>query len=196
MEQQTTGARRKDWIVLGVVAIAGFAADLLTKLWAIGALTGGRHIEVIGDMLSFVLVYNRGGLFGTDPRALIPWLPVNAFFITFNFIAMVFIVAYYARVAGRDTFLRWGLALVLPGALGNVFDRIVRPGKGVVDFIMMDFNVWPANPWPIYNVADIFVTCGVALILASLVRDELRRAGASRAQKTAPDAATEQTPPA
>ena len=65
-----------------------------------------------------------------------------------------------------------GLALILGGAIGNVIDRLVRAPHGfmsghVVDFIDFQF-------WPVFNVADIGVTCGIILVIIDL-QDQSRR---------------------
>jgi signal peptidase II len=185
----------RHWLLLAAVAVGGLGLDVATKYWAEATLTAGRHVRVLGELLGMVLVHNRGMLFSIDPRAFLPFLPVNLFFQVFTAIAVVVIVLYYRAMAPRDAWLRWGLALVTPGALGNLYDRFVRPAKGVVDFIMIDLNIWPADPWPIFNVADIFLTCGVLLILASLVRDEVRRARARTTPPPAPQTEQPQTPP-
>jgi lipoprotein signal peptidase len=69
--------------------------------------------------------------------------------------------------------MHWGLALVLPGAFGNLFDRIVRPGGGVVDFIRM--GIPPDTYWFIYNVADVYITVGVGIMLFSFWREGRQR---------------------
>jgi signal peptidase II len=163
------------WVLLAVVTVACLALDLLTKHWADISIARGHQVRLLGNVLSLVLVHNKGALFGMNPRRFLPGFPVNVFFAVFTVIAVGVILGYYHRVALRDRLVRWGLILVLPGALGNLFDRMVRPTQGVVDFIMIDLNVWPADPWPVFNFADMYVTFGVALMLASLVRDEWRR---------------------
>ncbi len=161
--------------MLAVVSILGFALDIGTKLWAEAALERGVHVPVLGNLLSFVLVYNKGAVFGLNPGVWMPWMPVNAVFSVFMIAAMVVVLLYYRSSASDDRLVRWGLALVMPGALGNLYDRIVRPGTGVVDFIMVDLGVWPADPWPVFNFADMYVTVGVGFILLSLALEEWRR---------------------
>jgi signal peptidase II len=78
-------------------------------------------------------------------------------------------VAYYKFLKTSDRLLHWALAFILPGALGNLFDRLIHPGMGVVDFIKVDLGFRPFNPWPIFNVADAWVTIGVVLMIASFL---------------------------
>ena len=99
------------------------------------------------------------------------------FFLLVSAAAIAFIVTLYRRLQPRQRALKWGLPLVLGGALGNVFDRI-RYGH-VIDFI--DFRAdWlkkgnelvaryvkdhvVTDHWPTFNVADIAICVGVALM--------------------------------
>jgi len=188
------------WVLLAALTVTGLALDLATKHWADASIACGEQIRLVGSMLSLVLVHNRGAVFGMNPQKWFPGFPVNVFFAVFTVIAVGVILVYYHRVALRDRLVQWGLILVLPGALGNLFDRVVRPAKGVVDFIMIDLNVWPADPWPVFNFADMYVTFGVACMLASLVRDEWRRhqaaATATAAPSPGPQAGASQDPSA
>lgn len=180
-----TFLRKHPWVFLALVAVVGTAIDVLTKSWAVHAIQPREQIHIIGNLLSFVLVHNRGAIFGIDPRALIPGFPVNVFFTVFNLIAVSLIVFYYNAVKGRDQIAQWGLAIVVPGAFGNLSDRLLRPAQGVVDFIMVDLGFPPADPWPVFNFADIYVSVGVGLILLSMLRDEMRRRGqASQPEQT------------
>jgi signal peptidase II len=180
---------KSKWALLGAVVLVGFALDAWTKHLAMNALAVGRQTRVIGDLLSFTLVYNKKGVFGIDPGRLLPSIPLNPVFVVFSVLAMVVIVLYYRRIPASDWLTRWGLALVVPGAIGNAFDRIVHADLGVVDFIMVNLHVWPANPWPVFNLADAYVTVGVGLILAGVLRDELAARRAKR-EKSAGEAAT------
>ncbi len=178
--------RRHPWVFLIVVTVVGFVLDIATKRWAVAGLEPREQVRLIGNVLSLVLVYNTGGVFGLDPRELMPWLPLNPFFYVFNVIAIGIVLFYYRMVRGKDMLAQWGLALILPGALGNAADRVLHPARGVVDFIMVDLGVWPADPWPIFNFADIYVTVGVGIIIASIIRDEIRARKGDAAENEAP----------
>jgi signal peptidase II len=69
--------------------------------------------------------------------------------------------------------MKWGLTLILPGALGNLLDRILHPGLGVVDFIRI--GVSDTLYWPIFNMADVYVTVGVGLIFINFLQEEFSR---------------------
>jgi signal peptidase II len=85
------------------------------------------------------------------------------FFLLVSVAAIAFIMTLYRRLLPRQRALKWGLPLVLGGALGNVLDRI-RYGQ-VIDFI--DVHVvyrGVERHWPTFNVADVAICVGVGLM--------------------------------
>lgn len=168
--------------MLVAVAAAGFFIDWWTKYLAVQHLNMFEPRQVVGSWLELVLVYNKGAVFGLDPTRLIPGFPVNIFFTVFHVIALVVLALYYRYLRNSDRLMLWALAIIFPGALGNLFDRLVHPASGVVDFIKMDLRIWPFNPWPVYNMADAFVTIGVVMMIICFLLENRR--------KTAPVALT------
>ncbi|MBD3345384.1 MAG: signal peptidase II [Chitinivibrionales bacterium] len=160
------------WVLLIVITIVGFLADWYTKYLAETMLRMGKPVEVIGDYLQFILVYNKGMLFGFDPRSIFPGFPLHLFFFIFSTIAVIVLLIYYHHIRVNDLPMRFGLALILPGAIGNLWDRIIHPQKGVVDFIKMGIS--EDVYWPIYNFADIYVSVGVGILLFCFIRDEVQ----------------------
>lgn len=163
------------WWIIIIISLAGFWFDWWTKMRAVKHLALGHPFPVIGSYLQFVLLYNKAALFGLDPRHLVPGFPVNAVFTVFTSIAIIALVVYYKFLKKTEILTHLGLAIVMPGALGNLFDRIVYPGRGVVDFVMVDVRVWPLNPWPVFNMADAYVTIGVGILVVSIFMEERRR---------------------
>jgi len=166
---------------LAVVSIVSLASDIVTKLWAEKRLEGyPGYINVLDNHLMFVLAKNKGGAWG-----LLQGQSENVrrpFFLLVSVAAIAFIVTLYRRLQPRQHALKWGLPLVLGGALGNVFDRI-RYGF-VIDFI--DYRAdwikklneliqkkYPAHivtdHWPTFNVADIAICVGVALMAIDML---------------------------
>jgi signal peptidase II len=133
--------------VAGVVVVI----DQLTKWWAVSTLDD-RNIDLVWT-LRFNLSYNTGMAFGRG-RGMGPIIGV---------LAMVIIVVLLLSLRrGSSRFVAATMGLVLGGAAGNLIDRLVRdPGwlrGAVIDFI--DFQ-W----FPIFNVADMGITVGGALLL-------------------------------
>jgi signal peptidase II len=145
-----------------VVSLATLAADLATKTWAERHLEGyPGTVEVWPNHLTLILAKNRGGAWGllqTTSESI-----RRPFFLLVSVAAIAFIMTLYRRLQPRQRTLKWGLPLVLGGALGNVFDRI-RYGH-VIDFIdahMLYDKV--ERHWPTFNVADIAICVGVGLM--------------------------------
>jgi signal peptidase II len=163
-------ARALTALVIALALVVGL--DVLTKYLAVAHLTGRAPIRVLGGVLYLDLARNGGAAwsFGTG----FTWL--------FPLIALV-VVGFIASMARRLRSLPWALAfgLVLGGALGNVGDRLFRaPGflvGHVVDFASL-FGP-DAKYWPIFNVADASLCCGV--ILAVLLELTGRRRDGTRA---------------
>ena len=162
-------AIKNKWVLLISVAGTGTFLDLYTKHLASTHLIEGMQVPIAGRFFSFLLCFNKAALFGLDPRHLIPWFPLNGFFYVFSSIAVVVLIAYYASIKKTDWPLYWGLALILPGAFGNLFDRALNVHRGVVDFLRL--GVSDTLYWPIFNFADMYVTFGVAIILIGVLRE-------------------------
>jgi signal peptidase II len=95
------------------------------------------------------------GLFGTMPPAL-----RFAFFTMITVAAVAFIIGAYRRLRENQRVRQIALVLVLAGAVGNFTDRLAR--RYVIDFI--DWGVRDLR-WPTFNLADVFIVVGVALLL-------------------------------
>lgn len=149
--------------IIGAVAIvvAAFAADQLTKAWALSYLGSTREIE-LGLGASLRLVFNPGVAFGIGADA---GAPLVIGIIALTTALLVWILMRAAQ--GRSMIATAFLAIAAGGAVGNVWDRITRaegaPLTGhVVDFIAVDW-------FAIFNVADIFTTLGLAAWAAVFV---------------------------
>jgi signal peptidase II len=150
------------YVFLAAISILSLAADIGTKGWAEKKLEGFPGVvSVWKNHVEFILARNRGGawglLQGTSENVRRP------FFLLVSVAAIAFIVTLYRRLQPRQRALKWGLPLVLGGALGNVFDRI-RYGH-VIDFIDVHL-VYKGHEhhWPTFNVADIAICVGVGLM--------------------------------
>ncbi len=167
------------YLFLGGISIFVLIADLWSKAWALKNLEKvGQYIppkEVIKNHLSFVLARNPGGAFGMFHDW--PEGRRKAFFVMVSLLAVGVIISMFRKLDPKQHALKWGLPLVLGGALGNLADRI-RSGK-VIDFI--DYRAdWilglnklfvklkiasnASDHWPTFNVADIAICIGVGLM--------------------------------
>lgn len=170
---------RPTFLFLGVVAAISLVADVTSKAWAEIVLSKRTLVDpaivLIPDHLSFTLARNRGGAWGLLENA--SELVRRPFFLFVSGLAIAFIVSLYGRLGTGQRALKWGLPLVLGGALGNLSDRIIR--SSVIDFI--DFRAnwiesmnrgifkvvhgWGiTDHWPTFNVADVSICIGVGLM--------------------------------
>ena len=140
---------------LGVLVLA---ADRVSKLLVERVLgTPPRSVEVIGDALRFSYVRNYGVVFGIGSASRSSYR--EHILVAMSVLAIVLLGAYFARVSASRRSLLFGLALVLGGAAGNLFDRH-RLGY-VIDFI--DVSLYFMRWWT-FNIADAAICVGVGLM--------------------------------
>jgi len=153
------------WIVAGVVVVA----DFVTKVIAVATLTR-LPIRVMGDFVTFQLVYNPGAAFGIHVGDYSRWV-----FMALALLALVVLGSMVRQTHASQWVRLTALGAVCGGAVGNLIDRF-RSARGVVDFI--DVGVGNFR-WPTFNVADMAVSCGavvLAVVLWSDGRDSDERA--------------------
>lgn len=154
-EDPKSKARSRDAIAFACVSICWLALDLLAKRIVDVADPDTILWEGIPGFLDFTLVHNTGGAWGLFSG--IPWaLGVFSLIVCALCALYVFVIAPGQSMVGVI-----GLALVFAGGIGNAIDRF-QMGY-VVDFIQALFI-----DFPVFNIADIGVTCGFALFLVSL----------------------------
>ena len=141
-------------------AVGVAVVDQIAKEWALAIL---KEPVAILPSLNLVLVHNPGAAFGFLSQAG-GWQ--RWFFIAAGLAIGVFVAVWLGRAAraGRG-WLPAGLSLVLGGALGNLWDRIVR--GAVVDFVDLYYGRYH---WPAFNVADAAITVGAALVILASLR--------------------------
>ncbi|WP_136651115.1 signal peptidase II [Paracoccus aeridis] len=144
-------------------AVAAFAFDQGTKALALRSATLAESVEVL-PILNLVLVRNRGISFGML-GGVMPWWA-----LTVVSLAIVAVLAAWLWRA-QSRVLSVALGLVIGGALSNVLDR-VRHGA-VTDFL--DFH-FATHHWPAFNLADMAIVAGAALLLLDGLRGQKREA--------------------
>ena len=158
------------WFHIGIIVFS-IVADQLTKLWALARFTNEtgapnhEYINVVGEFIRFGLVFNKGAAFSSRPQDLLPFLPPVVFFILISVVAAVVLFFFYRSIDKRDYLSRIGVVMILGGAVGNFIDRMRL--QMVVDFIDCDLPDFIMTRFPTFNVADSFVTVGVAFVILS-----------------------------
>ncbi len=165
--------------VTGVIIIADQISKLLVKGFSIpffnfhhAGIPVGASYPILGNFLRLTFIENPGMAFGIDVG--------GKFFLTiFSIAASVGILVYLFKIRQEAFIIRFALAMILGGAIGNLIDRIfygVIFGEGslfygkVVDFVDVDFfNIdflgVHITRWPVFNIADASVSVGVLMLL-------------------------------
>jgi len=139
--------------LLYAVGLSVLAADQLTKFAVATLLPAGESRPLLGAYLSLTAQRNTGAAFGMFPAATTALIALAA-------IIIIFIAVWGSQMAQSNRLLAAGLGMALGGAAGNLIDRL-RLGY-VLDFLDLHF-------WPVFNVADIGITCGAILVVIALL---------------------------
>jgi signal peptidase II len=91
------------------------------------------------------------------------------------------LILYYRNIPETEVSLHWGIMLIFPGAFGNLLDRIIHPELGVIDFIRI--GIPERYYWPIFNLADVYVTAGIVLLIITFIAEERRKKGHQELKK-------------
>ena len=144
-------------LILPVVAVVVLVVDQVSKAWVIANIPLNSTFAIFPPLEQiFVLTHitNSGAAFGLFPQLS----------LVFTFVALavsVAIVFYYRSIPAGQWLVRLSLGLQLGGAIGNLIDRL-RFGS-VIDMFYVRF-------WPVFNVADSAIVCGVVLLMWHLMR--------------------------
>ena len=137
-------------VTVGIIAVLCVVADRLTKNFAL-ILKDGSSRTFIKNVIDFVYLENRGAAFGIMQNA-------RAVFIVITVAVLAGVASYIFVKKPKNKLLLSSLGLIAGGAVGNLIDRIMQ--GYVVDFIETTFM-----DFPVFNVADICVCIGVALLI-------------------------------
>ncbi|MEU8999195.1 signal peptidase II [Streptomyces caniferus] len=151
-EKDTVRGKRRITALL-LVALLVYLLDLGSKLLVVAKLEHHEPIQVIGTLLQFTVIRNRGAAFSMGEALTI--------FLTLIAVAVIVVIA---RIARKLYSLPWAIALglLLGGAFGNLTDRLFR-SPGVFEGAVVDF-IAPAH-FAVFNLADSGIVCGGILIV-------------------------------
>lgn len=138
-------------VTLGVLLL-----DLLTKYIVQSRMELFQSIPVIDNIFHITYIMNPGAAFGIMANK-------TGLFITVTLVLLIGVAIFYKQLRQQGALAVSALGLVVGGALGNLIDRL-RYGQ-VVDFL--DFRIWP-----IFNVADVAIVVGMALLVIVIFRME------------------------
>lgn len=135
------------WLLLSLLIII---IDQLTKSFVLQSMEIGEMMPVIDKFFYLTLHMNPGAAFSMLKNG-------RPFFLAITPIVAIFVI--YLLLKNKSKFFRFALALILGGTVGNYIDRVVE-GE-VTDFLLFYIGTYP---FPVFNVADIALTCGTILM--------------------------------
>lgn len=127
--------------------------DQISKVIAVKYLASGRRVPLIKGVLEFTFVQNRGAAFGILQNAL-------PFFVVITLAALAVIIYILIRLPADRRYMpmRITLCMIGAGAVGNFIDRLVLSYvRDFIYFCLIDF--------PVFNVADIYITCATMVLM-------------------------------
>lgn len=148
-----TGPAARAWCLAGSLAGLVLIADQASKALAEDRIATGEQIDVFGP-LGLTLTHNEGVAFGIAGGAGVP-------LVLFTLAALGVVAYVFSRAPTRRGM--WiAVGLLVGGALGNLTDRV--RADSVTDFVDLP-------PWPPFNLADVAITFGVALLVLLYLLD-------------------------
>jgi signal peptidase II len=166
-EKEMSAIRRLVIILATLIACVG--CDQSTKHVARQLLQGRETISVMGDVLRLGYAENVGGFLGIG--AALPEPLRTGVFLLLAALSLTALLAYAVMRRNIDLTHRLAVTLVVGGGFGNVVDRIANNG-GVVDFLNVGIGSLRTG---IFNVADIAIMLGAAVLLLSVATAHRRK---------------------
>ena len=142
-------AQRSGLFMVGATIVL----DQLTKYLALEGISAAEPISIF-PFLDLKLTWNQGVSFGIFGGGSVP--P----FVLILIAILISMFLIWQLWNSKKLILGMGFGLIIGGALGNVIDRAIY--GAVIDFILLSWKSWS---WPVFNVADMAISCGVGLII-------------------------------
>lgn len=144
------------------LAVAVFVLDIATKQLAEMLLVYAQPVEIL-PVLNFTLLYNPGAAFSflADQSGWQRW-----FFTAIKLGVSIMLIVWITRLPRTLLWLPAALALILGGALGNLFDRVLF--GHVIDFISVH---WQNAYFPAFNIADSAISIGAMMMVVDVIRE-------------------------
>jgi len=148
---------KKKYIFFSVSALIVIADQISKNFFEKFLLSfNSNSVNVIGkELVRFTLAYNTGIAFSIK-------LGSRYFLASISLLASIFIIYLIFKIDLKKKLELWAFSFILGGAIGNLIDRALY-GK-VIDFIDCDFPDFIMTRWPIFNIADSFVTVGMVFL--------------------------------
>lgn len=143
-----------------IIAILLTIIDQISKLFITKLMNVKHSIKIIDNFFYLTYTHNQGAAFSI-------LIGKRIFLIIITILIIILLLSYLKNNPPKDKLTKFSFALILGGSLGNLIDRLVR--GSVIDFL--DFKIFTYN-FPIFNLADTFITIGVILLIIITFRKE------------------------
>ena len=162
--------KQKQPILIAVTIALVVIFDQISKYIIKSTMYLHESIEFMGNFFKITYIENPGMAFGIQIG--------SKFWFTFlSIVAATVVLIYLIRLPNEKFLFRFSLALIMGGAIGNLIDRLLA-GRVVdfldveffdislpaVNFLFINFPGYDLTRWPVFNIADSAVTCGMILI--------------------------------
>jgi len=152
-------------LVSVLIAVVVLAADQVTKGLVVKSIPEHEQIPLLPHFFNLTHTKNAGAAFGLFSDSPAPWKTALLIIVSGALLLAVAGIVWKSRHLHWETSL--GLALILGGALSNLFDRI-RAGR-VVDFLDVYFRNYH---WPTFNLADSAIVVGAGFLIFHVIFSE------------------------
>jgi signal peptidase II len=161
------GRDRRIWML--VIAAVVIAVDRWTKQWVGKRLGLGQAIVVVPNVFRITHVLNTGAAFSMFEN--MNEHTVRNLLVAFSVVAVIVVLVLLWKLGKAFTMTSVALALILGGAVGNLYDRVMY--SHVVDFLEVHIVHYH---WPDFNVADSCIVIGACLLLLEMLRPQKNEA--------------------
>jgi signal peptidase II len=145
-----------------MIAVIVLALDRLTKWLIARDILLHDYVQIIPGFFRLTHVENRGAAFSLFADSTSPWR--TGLLVAFSVLALVIVLSLLLRNSHALSSTGVGLSLILGGALGNLWDRLMT-GR-VVDFLLFYIGQYQ---WPAFNVADSAIVVGAGLLAIEIL---------------------------
>jgi len=166
----TKNSARAFYLLIAFVVVV---LDHWTKHMAARRIPLYRHIQIIPGFFSLTHTENTGAAFSLFADSTGPWK--SGLLIAFSLAALVVVSILLWKNHPAHVATGVGLSLIMGGALGNLWDRVVR-GR-VVDFLLFYVKRYQ---WPVFNLADSAIVVGAGLLVLEILFHKSRGHGESQ----------------
>ena len=161
--------KRERNLLITTIVFLSIALDQISKIWVRNNFESYIENSIICDLFILIKVENTGAFLGMGSE--LPESLRILLLIVLPIIVLIFITIYTYIDKELDKISIIGFSLIIGGGIGNIFDRIVY--GSVTDFFYLDFgSIFKTG---IFNIADMFVTTGMILILYPIVKEQIKK---------------------